>query len=446
MRSEHNKMGDTNVRPGIIIMKIDKILEYFEYKDNDLFILKKWVTHSVIGKRVGKNAIINRVAYKKEDIIWTMLNGNIPEGKVVKFKIKNDYSIDNLYLDDYEYTNGRPKGSGDKKKRMVKNSLSLNDEKFIRDNWGKYSTKELCKKFNISKCTITSIKKEMNLPDKLSISHLIKYKINIDSNVNLCGIYAIITNDGRSYIGSSVNILKRTKDHLRDLKCGLHINKSLQKSWNDSTYFALIEKCDEQDLLSRENFYINNVSKLHNINKSNNHNKEFFSKAYEKINNRIIITKNNCWEYDGPIGTDGYKYIEISRKRISTHRAMFYYKNSDVSQDVIVRHKCNNKICCNPDHLTYGSSRDNSLDVRREEMERFELRYKETGGDIYLLCDEFNITYETARSRKCRMKLAQKYGKAKRRVHMSVKEIDKNTQIPSNQSGRGEPSPHPKGD
>ena len=394
---------------------ISEILEYVEYVDGDLFISKKWAMNSVIGKRIGRACHFNKVSYKKEDLIWVKFNGEIPAGKVVSFKVKNSYKIDDLHLIDYKHTNGRPRGSFDKEKRRVKNSLSVKDERFIRENWGKESIKGFMRKFDISKSTVTNIRKEMKLQSKLSISNLIKNKIDINETGNICGIYAIITNDGRSYIGSSDNISRRLKDHLRDLKNNIHVNKSLQSSWNSDGYFAIIEECDEQDLLSREYFYIDCVCKLHNVTKSNQHNQDFFNKAYEKINNKINVNENNCWEFSGCINRDGYKYIKIGRKTISIHRVMFYHKNPHISQNVTIRHNCNNKTCCNPDHLTYGSSRDNSLDIKREEMALFEKRYQETCGDVGILCDEFNIGEKTVRSRMAKMKLVRKYGRAKRK-------------------------------
>lgn len=409
---------------------INDILCYFEYRDNDLFIVKKWACCVQLNKKVYKKVLINKITYKKEEIIWAIFGNDIPEGKVIKFKIKNDYSIDNLYLGDYEYANGRPRGSGDKKKRIVKKVLSSKDERYIRENWGKFSIKELSKKFKVSKSTIISVKNRFNIDPRKSIYNIFKFKIDVSKHINLSGVYGIITKDGRSYIGSSVNVLKRIKVHLKDLNNNKHINKSLQKSWCESSYFVFIEKCDEFNLLEREDYYIKNISKLHNINKTNNHNKEYYSKAYEKIKNNINIIENDCWEYNGHINGTGYKNIKILNKTIPTHRVMFYFKNPKISQNMIIRHKCNNKSCCNPDHLEYGSIRDNALDIKKEEMARFEIRYKETRGDIVLLCKEFNIKERTVKSRIYSMKLISKYGKAKRK-QMSVKEVDKNTQIPS---------------
>lgn len=47
------------------------------------------------------------------------------------------------------------------------------------------------------------------------------------------GIYIIQnTNDGKVYIGQSVNINRRLKDHIRLLKLGKHKNTYLQRAYD----------------------------------------------------------------------------------------------------------------------------------------------------------------------------------------------------------------------
>lgn len=76
------------------------------------------------------------------------------------------------------------------------------------------------------------------------------------------GIYAIINEaNGKIYIGSSVNIKKRTKDHLVYLKNGNHTNEHLQRAFNkygkESFRFAVLELCSVKKLKEREQFFIN---------------------------------------------------------------------------------------------------------------------------------------------------------------------------------------------
>ena len=76
------------------------------------------------------------------------------------------------------------------------------------------------------------------------------------------GVYKIINNvDGKFYIGSSVHIEKRFKQHKKDLNSGTHNNRSLQNDWNkyeDNNFKFIVIECVENisDLRNRETYYI----------------------------------------------------------------------------------------------------------------------------------------------------------------------------------------------
>ena len=80
------------------------------------------------------------------------------------------------------------------------------------------------------------------------------------------GIYKIINkNNGRYYIGSSINIKNRWNEHKRTLKQNKHDNNFLQKSWNkhgeESFLFEVIEYVlDLNKLLEREQFYLDLIT------------------------------------------------------------------------------------------------------------------------------------------------------------------------------------------
>jgi len=87
-----------------------------------------------------------------------------------------------------------------------------------------------------------------------------------------CGIYQIKNlKTNKVYIGSSENLEKRLKDHLKELKAGRHANKKLQNSWKkhgeENFSFDVILLCSEEDLISNEQMFIDNCSleKMYNI-------------------------------------------------------------------------------------------------------------------------------------------------------------------------------------
>jgi group I intron endonuclease len=84
------------------------------------------------------------------------------------------------------------------------------------------------------------------------------------------GIYAIINIvNNRWYIGSAVNVERRWYRHRSDLRTQVHINRHLQRSWNkygeQAFVFLFLEECEKNDLLKREQYYIDLVNPGFNI-------------------------------------------------------------------------------------------------------------------------------------------------------------------------------------
>lgn len=87
---------------------------------------------------------------------------------------------------------------------------------------------------------------------------------------NNSGIYKITnTVTGDFYIGSSVNLYNRIKKHRYSLIGNYHTNSHLQNSWNkhgtDCFEFSILEYCDKELLLEREQSYINTQKPSYNI-------------------------------------------------------------------------------------------------------------------------------------------------------------------------------------
>jgi group I intron endonuclease len=76
------------------------------------------------------------------------------------------------------------------------------------------------------------------------------------------GVYRWLNKvNGKSYIGSSVNIRRRQREHIRELIAGIHANAKLQHAWNKygsaAFEFEMLAFCPEEDLLWQEQMAIN---------------------------------------------------------------------------------------------------------------------------------------------------------------------------------------------
>ena len=79
--------------------------------------------------------------------------------------------------------------------------------------------------------------------------------------LDVVGIYCIEnTVNNKKYIGQSIHVHKRWKEHKNALNRKAHENDYLQKSWDKynahSFAFYVLEECDEADLDDRESYYI----------------------------------------------------------------------------------------------------------------------------------------------------------------------------------------------
>ena len=73
----------------------------------------------------------------------------------------------------------------------------------------------------------------------------------------------------------------------------------------------------------------------------------------------------SCWPYIGKRKhRDGYGYPKRNQKAILAHRWSYeHHYQVSLTPDIVVRHTCDNPLCCNPLHLLLGSQADNIKDM-----------------------------------------------------------------------------------
>ncbi len=81
------------------------------------------------------------------------------------------------------------------------------------------------------------------------------------------------------------------------------------------------------------------------------------------------VTKDpatGCWNHSGCASNrDGHRYFYYSTDGVTeqhAHRASFRLHKGDIPAGLLVRHKCDNPACVNPDHLELGTHQDNMTD------------------------------------------------------------------------------------
>ena len=71
---------------------------------------------------------------------------------------------------------------------------------------------------------------------------------------------------------------------------------------------------------------------------------------------------SGCIEWQGTRNRQGYGKIQRNRKAIHAHRYAYERAHGPIPEGLVVRHKCDNPPCVNPDHLEVGTHKDNSDD------------------------------------------------------------------------------------
>lgn len=98
-----------------------------------------------------------------------------------------------------------------------------------------------------------------------------------------------------------------------------------------------------------------------------------------------------CWEFLGAAGPFGYGLFwvyELKRKTYA-HRVAYGLHYGQFDNSLIVRHACDNPICCNPHHLRLGTRADNNRDRAERKRGREQRQWGEDNASA-------KITWEMA--------------------------------------------------
>lgn len=89
--------------------------------------------------------------------------------------------------------------------------------------------------------------------------------------------------------------------------------------------------------------------------------RDLTSRLYANVS---LNEDTGCWEWTGAVGKqNGYGIITINGKAEAAHRVSYKISVGEIAKGLMVLHKCNNRICVNPEHLYLGTHNDNMRDM-----------------------------------------------------------------------------------
>lgn len=114
------------------------------------------------------------------------------------------------------------------------------------------------------------------------------------------------------------------------------------------------------------------------------------TKRVEKFLARVVIDfETNCWNWTGMKSKTGYGQVKRDGRFIFAHRYSYLLHKGEIG-NLFVLHKCDNRICVNPDHLFLGNQKDNQQDMKRKNRHAYGERSpnaKLTNEDVFKMYD-----------------------------------------------------------
>ena len=147
-------------------------------------------------------------------------------------------------------------------------------------------------------------------------------------------IYSILNKvNGKIYVGLTIDVKRRFKEHKSELRSGIHYNSHLQRAWNkygeDAFEFNVLEYCSDDKLSDNESWwidYFDSTNKLKGYNqitggKCNNGSANPMYNKHHSIESRKKMSESRKGKHTGEDNHFyGKKHSLESRKKMSESR------------------------------------------------------------------------------------------------------------------------------
>jgi hypothetical protein len=101
--------------------------------------------------------------------------------------------------------------------------------------------------------------------------------------------------------------------------------------------------------------------------------KEYLEQKLKYILSKTITTESGCMEWQNNCYPNGYGRLTFLGKPQSVHRVIWKILKGGIPKGLRVLHKCDNRPCCNPEHLFLGTHQDNMDDKVKKGRHTYKL-------------------------------------------------------------------------
>ncbi len=85
---------------------------------------------------------------------------------------------------------------------------------------------------------------------------------------------------------------------------------------------------------------------------------------------RRVNKTEGCWLWTGAPANVGYGAVYFEGRDQSTHRVSWQLAYGPIPDGLCVLHKCDIRLCVNPEHLFLGTKKDNTQDMMQKGRNR----------------------------------------------------------------------------